>query len=91
MVNPVRGGANPWQWFELGNGFRAAIPVAMAVNPITKTNWEGVGVIPNVKVDSEKALSEAYAIALKQLSKTVKNKFKLNEINEKLSELTSNK
>lgn len=84
---PSKGGANPWQWFDIGHGYRAAIPVAMAINPITKTNWEGVGVIPHIDIDSEKALSEAYKIALKEQIKKEKNQFKLNEITEMLSEL----
>jgi C-terminal processing protease CtpA/Prc len=29
----TKGGANPWQFFGLGNGFRASIPIAKAINP----------------------------------------------------------
>ncbi len=86
---PSKGGANPWQWFDIGHGYRAGIPVAMAINPITKSNWEGVGVIPHAVIDSEKTLSKAHEMALKEISKTEKNKFKLDEINEKLGELYS--
>jgi hypothetical protein len=37
----------------------AIIPVGMAINPISGTNWEGVGVIPNVLIDEKKALDKA--------------------------------
>jgi len=33
-------------------------PFARAINPITQTNWEGVGVKPDVEVDSDKALEK---------------------------------
>lgn len=32
------------------------VPFARAVNPISKTNWEGTGVEPDVKVPAEEAL-----------------------------------
>lgn len=86
-----KGGANPWQWFELGDGFRAAIPVSMAVNPISKTNWEGVGVIPDINVASESALTHAYIQALTLLAKRKTNPYQLVEINQKLTELTTEK
>ena len=86
---PSKGGANPWQWFDIGHGYRAGIPVAMAINPVTKSNWEGVGVIPHVVIGSEKALPTAYAMALNELFRIEKNKFKLDEISKKLGELSS--
>lgn len=88
---PSKGGANPWQWFDIGYGYRVAVPISMAINPITKTNWEGLGVIPNVQVASKEAFKEAYIRALGELTKKANNNFQLDEINEKLVELTSNK
>jgi hypothetical protein len=35
------------------------VPTGRAINPITKTNWEGTGVTPDVPVASEKALEQA--------------------------------
>jgi hypothetical protein len=35
------------------------VPIALAINPITKTNWEGVGVVPDVKVTAADALETA--------------------------------
>lgn len=63
----TKGGANPWKFFDLEQGFQVAIPIAKAVNPITKTNWEGVGVQPDIKVSKDKALDTAYQLALKEL------------------------
>jgi ribosomal protein S12 methylthiotransferase accessory factor YcaO len=35
------------------------VPFARAINPISKTNWEGTGVEPDVKVAVADALAEA--------------------------------
>ncbi len=45
----------------------ARVPFGRAVNPITGTNWEGVGVIPDVAVPSEQALETAHLMALQEL------------------------
>jgi len=47
--------------------FTAFIPVGQSLNPVTKTNWENVGVEPDVKVPAEKALIEAHLAALRRL------------------------
>ncbi len=43
------------------------VPDARAVNPITKTNWEGKGVAPDVPCPADQALDRAYALALAKL------------------------
>jgi len=53
------GGANPTGPAELGPGFGASMPWGRAENPYTKTNWEGVGVKPDVAVPDEEALRVA--------------------------------
>ena len=66
------GGANPTAATQpLGLGFNAFIPTGRAVNPITKTNWEGVGVEPDVETKFTDALLEAYTRALKIAKPTV--------------------
>lgn len=59
------GGANPGFDHPLSNHFEVFIPTALVSNPITKTNWEGVGVTPDVSVPAAAALETAYALALK--------------------------
>ena len=53
------GGANPTGPAQLGNGLIASIPWGRAENPVTKTNWEGRGVEPDVAVDAADALKVA--------------------------------
>jgi hypothetical protein len=53
------GGAHPVSPNDAGNGFIANIPFARAINPITKTNWEKTGVIPDIKAPADSALNIA--------------------------------
>ncbi|HLX93812.1 MAG TPA: S41 family peptidase [Puia sp.] len=65
------GGAHPVQPQPITNGFVGFIPFARAINPITKTNWEAVGVKPDLAVASDKALDEAMLACYdKQLATT---------------------
>ena len=58
------GGANPGGFVPLDPHFAIFIPLGRAVNPYTKTNWEGVGVVPDVATESGAALLKAYTQAL---------------------------
>jgi hypothetical protein len=53
------GGANPTRLVPLARGFNAAIPLGRAESPVTKTNWEGRGVQPDVPVPARDALATA--------------------------------
>lgn len=64
------GGAHPTGAFRIHERFMAFVPSARSVNPITKTNWEGVGVKPDVAVPAGDALRVAHAAALKDLAET---------------------
>lgn len=71
------GGANPGGVFRIHEHFGVFVPTGRAINPITKTNWEGTGVEPDVKVSKELALKTAYLTALnKSLEKTKDEDFK---------------
>ncbi len=59
------GEANPLERFHLAAHFASWIPVGRITNPVTETNWEGVGVRPDVEVTRENALNAAYTLALK--------------------------
>ena len=53
------GGANPSTAMDLGPWFTVIMPIGEARHPVTGTNWEGVGVRPDVAVPVETALDEA--------------------------------
>jgi len=58
------GGANPGDSVRLDDHFAIFVPLGRAVNPYTNTNWEGVGVSPDVQTVAAAALLEAYTRAL---------------------------
>ena len=43
------------------------MPTGQAINPITNSNWDGTGVVPDVKVPMEVALDTAHILVLNQL------------------------
>jgi hypothetical protein len=53
------GGAHPARPYRLGEHFFAVIPGRRTISPITQTNWEGVGVIPDVAAKPDDALAVA--------------------------------
>ncbi len=60
----TRGGANPGNFFNIGQGFVAFVPQGRAVNPVTGGNWEGVGVQPDITSSAADALSVAHRAAI---------------------------
>ncbi len=67
------GGANPGGPLALGHGFVAGVPSGRAINPVTKTNWEHVGVKPDVVVAPFDALKVAYKALLSEQVKAARN------------------
>ena len=49
------------------------VPSGRAISPITKTNWEGIGVEPDISVPADKALPTAKLEAIKKLSEKVED------------------
>nr|WP_232848767.1 S41 family peptidase [Bowmanella yangjiangensis] len=82
------GGAHPMRFLDFGNGFVAGIPYGKAINPVTKTNWEWVGVKPDLVSSKDSAFSLAYYTVLENLVKTELNFAAKNEIRDKLQELS---
>lgn len=64
------GGANGGGDIRAADHFSVFVPNGRAINPITKTNWEGVGVAPDVPVPALHAKDRAYLMALKQSLET---------------------
>lgn len=67
------GGANGGGSVRVSDHFNMFIPLGRSINPITKTNWEGVGVEPDTLIKSNRALHKAQTIALEYLLKQFNN------------------
>lgn len=64
------GGANPGDEVRIHEHFSIFIPTGRAINPITKTNWEGTGVRPDIEVPEAQGLKTAHLTALRKLLET---------------------
>jgi len=57
------GGANPGGPIKINKLFTINVPTGRAINPITLTNWEGTGVIPDITTSAENSLAKAHLLA----------------------------
>lgn len=80
------GGAHPVDRRALGGGYSVMLPIARAENPVTKTNWESVGVVPTVEVDEEGALERAWGLALEHLASQEKDAMRKKHLEELAAE-----
>lgn len=65
------GGAHPGGGFRINEHFGMFVPTGRAISPITKTNWEGTGVTPDISVPADQALLTARLMALKKALTTI--------------------
>lgn len=61
------GGAHPGGVRRITDYFGIWLPTGRAINPITKTNWEGTGIAPDIAVAAAQALATAHLDALKKV------------------------
>jgi hypothetical protein len=61
------GGAHGTTMYRITDHFGASIPFCRGINPVTKTDWEGTGVKPDVMVPADQALLTAHVLALKKV------------------------
>jgi hypothetical protein len=64
------GGAHPVAPVVLNDLFMMRIPVAKPIDPITKTDWEGTGVKPDIEVAAKDALITAQIKAIEKMAAT---------------------
>ena len=79
------GGAHPGGGNRLSEHFGAFIPTGRAVSPVTKTNWEGTGVEPDVKVPADQALHVAQINLLRKTSEATKDEMLKGAINRRIA------
>jgi Peptidase family S41/N-terminal domain of Peptidase_S41 in eukaryotic IRBP len=61
------GGAHPVRGMPAGDHFTIGVPFGRPINPVTKGDWEGKGVEPDVKVSAVDALITAEKLAAEKL------------------------
>lgn len=75
------GGAHGTFSRDAGFGFVLSLPYSTAINPITKTSWEKVGVKPEIEVPSHAALETAEMRIFDSLLSRTKDPVELFELN----------
>jgi len=55
---------------RIDDHFVIRVPFGRFINPVTKTDWEGTGVEPDVKVPAAEALDAANKLATEEISKS---------------------
>jgi hypothetical protein len=65
----TRGSAHAGVFHRIDDHFGMGIPEARAINPFSKTDWEGTGVEPDVKVKAAEALKTAEQLAQSKLQR----------------------
>lgn len=66
------GGAHPLRTESVYGNFTLNVPFIRVINPITKTDWEGVGVVPDIPIPADQALTTAEDLAKKEKLKSEK-------------------
>ncbi|HWG21697.1 MAG TPA: S41 family peptidase [Terracidiphilus sp.] len=61
------GGAHPVSGHPVADYFMVGVPFAKSLDPVSKTNWEGTGVEPDVKVGADDALTTAEKLAKEKI------------------------
>jgi len=62
------GGAHPTDAMVVQENFILRVPIGRAINPYSKTNWEGTGVAPDIAVSAAQAFDRAYTMAVEKLA-----------------------
>lgn len=64
------GGAHPVRGLPAGEHFTVGVPFGRPINPVTKGDWEGKGVEPDVHASAADALATAEKLAAEKLAAT---------------------
>jgi hypothetical protein len=81
------GGAHGTRSYRLNDHFSAGIPHVYSINPITKTDWEGKGVQPDIPAGRKEALRVAHMDALRWVMEHSKDRDKVKKLTEVIDKI----
>jgi C-terminal processing protease CtpA/Prc len=76
------GGAHPGGPSRINEHFAVWVPRGRAINPISKTNWEGTGVEPDIKVPADEALKTAHLAAVNKVAEKTSDDRRRDQLKE---------
>jgi Peptidase family S41/N-terminal domain of Peptidase_S41 in eukaryotic IRBP len=82
------GGAHLTRPFRISAAVHIGVPHARSVNPVTGTNWQGTGVVPDTPTPADQAYDVAYAKALHHVLETCDRPPIADEARSALADLT---
>jgi hypothetical protein len=82
------GGAHLTRPFRISAAVHIGVPHARSVNPVTGTNWQGTGVVPDTPTPADQAYDVAYAKALRHVLETCELPPIADEARSALADLT---
>ncbi|WP_444997562.1 S41 family peptidase [Aliikangiella sp. IMCC44359] len=81
------GGAHPGDIIKITDHYAAFIPNARTLNVVTKSNWEGAGVTPDISVPASNALAKAQIKILNNWIKSEKNPGRIDRMKKRVDSL----
>lgn len=63
----TRGGANLSELQKINSNFSITVPYAKSISPVSQTNWENIGIKPDIEVKSILAFYTADSLVLRKL------------------------
>lgn len=79
------GGAHPGDFTKLATNFAMFVPSGRSISPLTKTDWEGTGVTPDVAVKAEDAMKSAQVALLQKILANEKDPAKVARLNARIA------
>ncbi len=83
----TRGGAHPSRVKRIDAHYALMVPVSTVRDAVTGKDWEGVGVLPDLPVPAEEALTKAQIAILKKMLANTSNTESHDEIRKRLAAL----
>ncbi|MES2018548.1 MAG: S41 family peptidase [Pseudomonadota bacterium] len=83
------GGAHPGDVTRLNEHFDMFVPNGRSMNPVTKLDWEVVGVAPDIATSADDALKTAQVAILKKIAAAEKNVQRQGRINARIAQMES--
>jgi len=81
------GGANQGDDRRLSPNFSLFVPLGRVISPVTKTNWEGVGVTPDISVCSRDASKTAQVAILTKMAASENNPDEQRRLRDRIAQL----